>query len=90
MSKQSKQPTPVVVKEAAKIEDRPVTMAPKASVQDGLKFFREKCAAEEKAIRDGYKPLAVLNAQELLFVLKDAINGDLAPAKLAIARYGIK
>lgn len=90
MSKQTKQPTAPIVKEAAKIEDRPVTMAPKASIAAGLKFFREKCATEEKAIRDGFKPLAVLEAQELMFVLQDAVKGDLAPAQLAVACHNAK
>jgi hypothetical protein len=86
----SKQTTAPVVKEAAKIEDRPITMAPKASIQAGHKFFREKCAAENKAIQEGFKPLSVLENKELMFVLIDAVNGDLNPAQLVIARHAAK
>ncbi len=72
MSKQPKVVAPP--KEAAKIEDRPVVMAPSASIKAGLQFFRDKCAAEDQAIREGFHPLSVLEAQEVLLALKAVLD----------------
>lgn len=65
----SKQKPVEKIKEPAVIADRIAIMAPEASVKAGLQFFTDKLAAEDQARRDGYQPLSILEAKEVIDLL---------------------
>jgi hypothetical protein len=85
-------------KEPSVIADRIVIMAPEASVKAGLQFFRDKVSAEDQAVREGYKPLSVLDAKELLLALHAACRvatgaehtNALIQGQKLLDRHGIK
>ena len=45
-------PNSPVKKEPARIEDRPITMAPAASIAQARKFFQDKTQAQEARVRN--------------------------------------
>lgn len=53
MTQQAKQPKNIqpVVKEAARIEDRPITMAPRADIERARNFFQDKMQKQEARAR---------------------------------------